>query len=94
MPAIFTSYKVIGNRDAASFNDAVSALDSRSVKQDFIGDLQSSIVRGESFPDCLPTPADSLEHETTDASYPAWHSAPAPSSLTEGTAALLYSGYY
>ncbi|KAI6774748.1 hypothetical protein HG530_001506 [Fusarium avenaceum] len=85
MPAIFTSYKVIGNRDAASFNDAVSALDSRSVKQDFIGDLQSSIGRGESFPDCLPTPADSMEHETTDASYPAWHSAPAPSSLTEGS---------
>lgn len=94
MPAIFTSYKVIGSRDAASFNDAVSALDSRSVKQDFIGDLQSSIVRGESLPGCLPTPADSWEHETTDASHPAWHSAPAPSCLTEGTPASLFSGYY
>ncbi|SPJ86719.1 uncharacterized protein FTOL_11744 [Fusarium torulosum] len=84
MPAIFTSYKVIGNRDVASFNDAVSALDSRSVKPDFIGDLQLSIMKGESFPACLPTPADSLEHETTDASYLAWYSAPAPSCPTEG----------
>ncbi|KIL86269.1 hypothetical protein FAVG1_10667 [Fusarium avenaceum] len=85
MPAIFTSYKVIGNRNAVSFNDAVSALDSRTVRSDFTGDLQSSILRSKSFADCLPTPADSLDHETTDASYSAWHSAPPPSYLTEGS---------
>ncbi|KAJ0128366.1 hypothetical protein HZ326_28537 [Fusarium oxysporum f. sp. albedinis] len=40
-------------------------------------------MSSESFPACLPTPADSSESTNTDTSYPAWYPAPAPSCGTE-----------
>ncbi|KAK2470402.1 hypothetical protein H9L39_18019 [Fusarium oxysporum f. sp. albedinis] len=89
MPAIFTSYKTIGNRDATCFNDSGAALDSKYSHPDVTGDLQFSKMSSESFPACLPTPADSSESTNTDTSYPAWYPAPAPSCGTEGRSTLL-----
>ncbi|CAH0024566.1 unnamed protein product [Clonostachys rhizophaga] len=87
MPAIFNSYKTIGNRDATRFNDPGSALDSKCLQPGLAEDLQFSVMSSESFPAYLPTPADSSEYANIDTSYSAWCQAPAQSYRTEGSIA-------
>jgi hypothetical protein len=88
MPAIFRSYKSIGNRDATCFDDPGSALDSKCLQPGLAGDLQFSVMSSESFPAYLPTPADSSEYANIDTSYSAWCQAPAQSCRTEGRQTL------
>ncbi|CAI6095279.1 unnamed protein product [Clonostachys chloroleuca] len=83
MPAIFKSYKIIGNRNATCFNDPGSALDSKRLQPGPAEDLQFSVMSSESFPAYLPTPADSSEYANIDTSYSAWCQAQAQSCRTE-----------